>query len=485
MAKKKNKVIEAEAVVKEAADAPEEKEVRDLSEVPMTDAMKALEEFNSAPNAEDLLFKNMSKENRKRHGLSLSTEQLEEKQIGSRHSMNESRVDYAIASSRLVARQAWREPDKDGKIYARMDYFERKLNDSWFTVERHHKAVLCLSIMGRDPSDIKLYRFRRLAAFYDKIEKNVATQKDFDDLEPKMVESPESANDILTDKEFDNEMKQRFGQREAEMKALQEEDKGDPTTRVTFEIPASQEKTVREAHRLGMDLATEENREKPGLGNVIVEALSHYMIEFGQGKKIMAAEKARQLFQETYGIALIPFKIHKFQKSPHLDKLPHMRIFQVGDYFMLEEEPRHVAKKLGVKVEQIKEVHVNVGAYLLRTGAMTIDDEDIKKAEEVLTKKFEGAKKAKKSDTKKKPAKKTTKKKTSKAKKDDEPKEDKPAKKKKSKKISELTDNEVSVSITKIKKDLGISEDEYKELADGKDPRKVLRELVKMQKASA
>lgn len=507
MAKKKvvevevKKIIDVEVV--EHKEASAEKKVRDLSKVPLTEAAKALEAFNSAPDAEDLLFKNMSKENRKKYGLSLSTEQLEERHIGSRHSMNENRIEYALSSSRLIARQAWREPDKNGKIYPRTDYFEKKLGDSYSTVERHHKAVLCLTLMGADPSNLHLYKYRRLAAFYDKIEKNVATQDDFKVLDQKMMESPENPVDILTDKEFDNEMKQRFGQREAEMKALQDGDDGaDPMERMSFEVPSSQKQTVLQAHRLAMDIAKEENREAPSLGAALVEAVSHWMLQVNQGQKLMAAERARQLFQEAYGLALIPFKVHKFQTSPQLKDLPHIRIFQVGDYFMLEEEPRYVAKKLGVKVEQIKEVHLNVGAYLLRTGVMTIDNEDIRKSEEVLTKSFKGAKKMEEPEPEKKGAKRGPKKKA-----EDEPvaeaaeetpdeaveepveetseevTDEKPEKKKK-KKLSELTDNEISVSITKVKKDIGMSEDEYKELADGKDPRKILRELLKLQKAS-
>jgi len=485
----KKRVIDAEVVKKEAA--PAEKEVRDLTEVPLTEAAKALEAYNAAPDAEDILFKNMSPENRKKHGLSLSTAQLEEKHVGSRHSMNENRVEYALSSSRLIARQAWREPDAEGNILPRTDYFEKKLGDSWFTVERHYKAVLCLTIMGQDPSDLNKYKYRRLAALYDKVEKNVADKADFDALNGKMMEHPEKVADILNDKEFDNEMKQRFGQREAEMKALQEEDEGDPMERMSFEVPASQKPTILQAHRLSMDIAKDEKRDSPSLGAAIVEAVSHWMLQVNQGQKLIAAEKARQLFQEAYGIALLPFKVHKFQNSPELKDLPHIRIFQVGDYYMLEEEPRYVAKKLGVKVEQIKEVHLNVGAYLLRTGVMTIDNEDARKSEEVLTKKFAGAEKAKADPEKKVEKKAEPKKKKPAAEKKVEavkeveeveaPKK-KPAKQKK--KLSELTDNEISVSITKTRKALGMSDEEYKELSEGKDPRKVLKELLK-QKASA
>lgn len=484
----KKKVIDVEAVVAGVDEDPSEKKVRDLGKVPLNEMAKALEEFNASPNAEDLIFKSMSADNRKKHGLSLSTAQLEERQMGSRQKMNDDRVDYAIASSRLVLRQAWREPDNNGKILSRVDYFESKLGDSWFTVDRHYKAVICLALMGKDASCLNLYKYRRLAAFFDKIEKNVATAKDFEELHGKLLEKPEKAADIQTDKEFENELKQRFGQREAEMKALTEGDEDkDPLVRKSFEIPASQERTVNEAHRLAMDIAKEENREAPGLGATIVEAMSHWMLQVNQGQKLMAAERARQLFQEAYGIALIPFKVHKFQTNPTLKEMPHIRIFQVGDYFMLEEEPRYVAKKLGVKVEQIKEVHLNVGAYLLRTGAMTIENEDIRKAEEVLTKSFEGVKKepvaeeAKPKKAKAKKADKEEKKETAADAAEDQ--EDTPKKKKK--KISELTDNEIAASITKIKSDLGMTEEEFKELSSGKEPVKVLRELVKMQKSSA
>lgn len=482
----KKKVIDVEAVVKnEDGDDPSEKKVRDLGKVPLNEMAKALEAFNASPDAEDLIFKNMSADNRKKHGLSLSTAQLEERQMGSREKMNADRVDYALSSSRLVLRQAWREPDKDNnnKIYSRVDYFETKLGDSWFTVDRHYKAVICLALMGKDASFLNLYKYRRLAAFFDKIEKNVATAKDFEELNGKMLEKPEKATDIMNDKEFENEMKQRFGQREAEMKALLEgEDGEDPLERMSFEVPSSQKQTVLQAHRLAMDIAKEEKRDSPSLGAALVEAVSHWMLQVNQGQKLIAAERARQLFQEAYGIALIPFKVHKFQTSPQLKDLPHIRIFQVGDYFMLEEEPRYVAKKLGVKVEQIKEVHLNVGAYLLRTGAMTIENEDIRKAEEVLTKSFEGAKKEEAPAKVAKPKK--VKKVVAEAAEEETNDENPDKTPKKKKKLSELTDNEIAVSITKVKSDLGMTEEKFKEMSSGKEPVKVLRELLKMQKSS-
>ena len=503
MAKKNDKIIDAEVVKKEV------KEIKEIKEVDLTEAAQALAQFKSSPDAEDLLFANMDKDKRKKYGLSLSTQQLEERHTASRQDMNNNRIEYALTSTRLVTRQAWREPQEDGNPSSRIDYFENKLGDSYNTVDRHVKAVLCLVMMGQDPSELNHYRYRRLAAFYDKIEKNVATRDDFNDLEPKMVEMPEEQQHRLTDKEFDNEMKQRFGEREAALRAEAGEDPS-ALKRLFFEVPANQEKMVDDAHRLGMDLAKKEGRNRPSLGNVIIEALTAWHMKMGHDMKYISAEYARQALQEVYKIALIPFRIHKFQKTDGLEGLPTMRVFRVGDYFVLEEEPRHAAKALNVKVDQLQEVRVNVSSYLIRTGMMEVTDEEVKKAQEVLEKPLEApgavkappkAKKAKAGkpeaseevpdDTDEAPKKKRGRPRKNQLKlvKDEEPKAEKKPKAEKAakpkKKLSEMTANEISLTITKMRQKLELSDEDYKAMSEGKEPKQVLRELVELQKSSA
>lgn len=434
-----------------------------------TEESRVLAEFKSgAPDVEDIYFKHMTKEERGKYGLSLSTEQLEEVHQKSHAAINQHRVEYALAAARLEARQPWRDEGR-----SRIDYYEDKLHDSYDSVNRHAKAVTLLAVMDRSPTLLSKFRYGRLAKFYNMVEKGVASKSDFDELEEYMLEIPDNPVNSITNKEFEDLLKGRFAE---QLAALKDGDEDDGTVRVNIDVPAEHAKHIYEAKRLASQISKEEGRAEPSMGAFIVEAVSLWFAEMGQDKKSITAEEKRQALQRALKLALIPMPIHKNQD---MGDIPLLQVFKYGNVLVLEDQQRHAAKYLGVKVEDLQPVPVHVAPYLIRTGMIEEDEDDTAVAKKVLEKAGPEPKAKKKQTAKKKKTQTAEKKTAEKAAPKKKAAKEKTASKKKVK-LSELSDNEVSIQIDKMRKKLSMDEEEFSTMSAGKSPRDILRNLVKL-----
>jgi len=458
---KKSKVVDVEVVdikEKKAKNESEEKSIKPVDEI-IDQATKDLAE-HAVEHAEDLMFKYMSEANKKKYKLNASTNEIEDHLEIANEKINTSRADFAIAMLRLINRQAWKELNTGHNA---VDYFAIFHKIDWSQAVRYARAAQLLVALEKDVTTISKYYYGRLAKYWKFFVSGIATKKDFELDEDKMLLTPSNPVNLMKEKDFDQYLKQRFATAVAELKAAEEGENPDEVERrYGFSVKAWQADQIDETYRIAVKRAGQEGREQPSQGDHFYQMAQSWMAEHDLDEA--RAARLLKAYESAFGIALLPFPIHKHDKLP--EGVTGLSLYEHKGTFCIEESKKHASKFFGCKVDEVKLKVANVTHLLERTGVMDqITKEEKSKAEKVL----KTDKKEKTGSKKKKGAKKT------KAKQEKKAKEDK-ASEKKARRISDLTDKEVVEKIAEYRDRLGLSAEDLAEFnASG---RKLLKTLV-------
>lgn len=401
---------------------------------------------------EDRIFNYMSNENLKKFQTDGSVKSLEKQFQENRVSMDTDRVAVALAGTLLMERQPWKHPAPGEFPISRIQYVENELGFSMDTLELYVKAVYCMALMKQDVGNLNLYRYDRLSAFLGVVLKGKAGEKDFIELSPHLkIVAPEGVHRMST-KEFNQMLKLKYPSDTDEPDAPEME-------KVTVSVSANEKKAFRLSYVANLKMKEDSGLPAPSQAQHLNEMVTTWTAVNAKNNKYIEVQAAIEAIEKEHKLLLVPIPIHQHQNMPK--DVHAMRAFEVNGVLILEESQQHAAKALGVKVDDVRPKTINITNYMVRTGLLKSED-----IVEIGSENKEKETAAPAGKTEKAPA-----------------SEAKPEKKKV--KLADLSPNQIAAKIKEYRGILGLSEEDFAKLAEGKSPEDTLKDLNRRVKEKA
>lgn len=419
---------------------------------------------------EDRIFTYMSNENLKKLQTDGSVKALEKQFQESRVSMDSDRVAVALSGTLLMERQPWKNPAPGEFPISRIQYVEKNLGFSMDTLELYTKAVYCMALMKQDVGNLDQYRYDRLSAFLGVVLKGKAGEKDFIELSPHLkIVAPEGISRMST-KEFNQMLKLKYPSDTDEPDAPDLE-------KVTVSVSANEKKAFRLSYVANLKMKEDEGLPAPSQAQHLNEMVMTWTAVNAKNNKFIEVQAAIEAIEKEHKLLLVPIPIHQHQGMPK--DVHAMRAFEVNGVLILEESQQHAAKALGVKVDDVRPKTLNITNYMVRTGLIKSEDIAEVGAENKEKETAAPAEKAEKAVKVEKPEK------TEKAEKIAKAPADEVKVEKKKVKVEDLSPNQIAAKIKGYRGVLGLSEEDFAKLAEGKSPEDTLKNLHRMVKEKA